>query len=164
MIIPWSPTGLASISYEFLRIDALPFFHQRRILYEWLHLLLEVCTCTRVHVCRYRTRIDSVDGCPFGQFPRPGPGHVLYGGFGTTIHRLANEAEARGDGGKIDDTSGAIVWEVGERRLQQKNWSKDIDVILLVESINSDILQRLVSGYTGVIDYDIDLELASLRM
>lgn len=126
------------------------------------HLLLELLRRSRIHVRRHRTRIDSIDSSPLGEFTSPSPSHGLQRSFRAAVDTLPLEAERGADAADVDDAAGAVVREVRARGFHEEERAADIDVVEESEVVAVALFDGEVAGDAGVVDDDVDLQLAGL--
>jgi len=134
------------------------------VLNEGLDVGSEGFVVAPVHVCRDRAWVDGIDGASLCQLAGPRPCHALEGCLGSTVDGLALESQRRADGREVDDASRAISGQVLYRSLQQQQRTAHIDVELSGKVLAVDILNVVVARDTGVVDDDVELELAALRV
>ena len=160
IIIRRPPARPLLIPHKGLIIDPLAHLLQRRTLHERLHLPLKLRRRPAIHVRRHRPRVHCVDGAPLGQLAAPGARHRLERGLGAAVDGLVAEAQGGGHGGEVDDAAGAVGREVGERGLHEQEGAEDVGSVLGVEGVGGAGFEGQVLADAGVVDDDVDLELA----
>lgn len=135
------------------------------IILESLNISPEILTRFEVHITNDRTRVHSVDSGAVCQLARPGASHRLQCSLGSTVDRLAHEAKRGRDTRGIDDAAAAVGGEVWGDCLGEEKRGEDVDRVLPVKVLRGDgpargIVQVAVSGDAGIVDQDVNLQLA----
>lgn len=164
MRIARPPARLRRVLHILLLIDALPRSHQRRILNKRPQLLLELRARTAVHLRRHGAGVNSVDSGALGELARPRARHRFERGFAAAVDALAYQAGGGRDGGDADDAAGAVVRQVRERGLDEQERPEHVDVVQFVEFGDGRIFDGRDDGHAGVVDDDVDGELARFRV
>lgn len=139
---------------DLLLVHALSWRGERRRLDERLVLRNKRLVVAPVHVRRNGPRVDGVYGAALCELTRPCPCHALQCSFGAAVDGLALVSERRADRRETDDATRAVMWQVGNRRLQQQQRSTHIDVELPRKVFAINLLHNVVPRYARVVDDD----------
>ena len=130
------------------------------MLNERLDKPLKLIRVARVHLRQHRAGIDGVNGTVLRKLPRPRASHSLDGGLGTAVDRLADEPASGANGAQVDDAAAAVRREVRLGGLDEEERAEDVDLVGNVKVGDLDVGDLVVVGDAGVVDDDVDLELA----
>jgi len=147
-----------------LGINARSFSHQRRRPDEIRHSLLELGRRASVHVRRDGAWIDGIHGGPFTEFACPSASHGFERSFSAAVDGLCNESETAANARNVDDPSRPVFRQIWHGGLYEKQRSTHVDVVLKGKVFCITILDDPIHADAGVVDDDVDLELAALRL
>jgi len=158
--VRWPPPRPRFRLAQVLCINPLPRPHQRRMLDKRPDMLNKPIRHIRIHFCQHGPRIDGIDRTPLAQLSRPRPRHGLERRFGPAVDRLADKAGGARDGRDVYDPAGPVRGEVRLRGLDEKQGAQDVDAVRGVKVGHLDLRDGVYDGHAGVVDDDVDLELA----
>lgn len=128
------------------------------------HLPLELLGRACIHVCCDRTRVDSIDSSSFSKLSCPSASHGFQRRFGAAVDALPLESERGADTADVDNAAGAVVRQVRGGRFHKEERAAHVDVVERGEVVAVAFFHCQIAGQSSVVDNDIDLQLATLRV